>query len=728
MATVFTFIQNQRERQILDVLIESYGFKVKQVAQNKSTFVQLMQYEPEYIIIEFPQQFTNHLSLVRQIKSNRKTRLMKILCYGDHTDTQNLNIIKNSGADNYKNRPITTEMIREFLEKSGELDLKTEETAAYKGELEDTAVIMDPQTPTIKRIAIMVKRIGDLLAFPFTVAKVLSVTESEKTGAKELAKAIELDPVVVSNVLKVANSVEYGKVGSTITNVKDAIIRLGFTETKNIAISLSVMKIFSDEVRSMGFNREQFWYHSLTVAIIAGKLARRAGFPHPEVAFVCGLLHDFGIILLDEFFPTYLLATLHKTTEASGSFLAVQKDMWGMTHNDVVKKLFTQWNMPVEIQTVIGELINFQTYEDENNPDHVKLLHIIGISDLIAKSLNFGRECDEFAPFIENDFYSDLRCPSFKDDFFESIATEINTFSKYLDLKTEKFTFTREIPDNASEYSIALLDLTEEIFNPFEMYTLANGAQVHKCTDIETIMEGKTPVDAVVVICGKETRPNDLENITNLPKQKVATLGLEQDNNDTQLLPVVIIGGAYDPKVKLAEHIVQLPQSVDLRIVSFSIETLLLGYPFDFHASRSSNSQSTQKQVAYIEKEKKLTFTTDILNRQLLVINLTGQVLVSDTNELKHIVGMVLNKTKYICINFAQAEKVDGEIVLILDSFRQMLQSRGGILTLCNLGQPSYNPLSTLAESKVMKFADKTHLINHVNSIISTLKKPQIPT
>lgn len=723
MATVFTYINNVRERQVLEVLIESYGFDVLQISNHKSAFVQLMQYEPEYLIIEIPQQFTNHLSLIRQIKSNRKTREIKVLCYGDHEDTMNLNILKNSGAEDFHNRPITTEMVREFLESRNNVDLKaTNSSTEYKGELEDTAVIMDPQTPTIKRIAIMVNRIGNLLAFPFTVAKVISVTESDKTGAKELAQAIELDPVVVSSVLKVANSVEYGKVGSSISSVKDAIIRLGFTETKNISISLSVMKIFSDEVRSIGFNREQFWYHSLAVAVIAGKLAKKAGYPHPEIAFVCGLLHDFGIILLDEFFPTYLHSTLHKTTETGGSFLATQKEMWGITHNEVVVKLFTQWNMPEEVQTVIASLISFSTYENEDNKNMEKLVHIIGIADIIAKSLSFGRECDEYALPILLPMFESLRCPVIKDDFYETCANEINTFSKYLGLKNDTFSFTREISEEQAEYTIVVIDMLELPSSPYELYTISSKARVIKVANVTEFESLEEAYDLIMCTCPESTRPTELTQITTVSKKKGSTLGITNENRN-EYTPVLIIGGAYDENVTLPENVTQLPTAIDLRIVSFSIESLLLGHPFDLHQSQKDSSTVEHEQIEALPTERKLSFTTDILNRQILVINLQGDILTSTINELKHIVAMILNKTKYICINFTDAHQVEDEIVLILDTFRQNLQSRGAVLTLCNLGHPAYNPLNSLAESKVVKFVDKAHLVKHVNSIINVLKK-----
>lgn len=725
MDSVVIYVTNRREQDVLEVLVEGYGFKVVQIRQQKSIFVQLMQYMPQYIIIELPQQFTGHLSFIRQIRSNRKTREIKILCYGDHSDNMNLNIIKNSGISDFINRPLTAEQIRDFLESRGTAELKSKEEVRFQEELNDTAVLLNPETPAIKRIAIMVKRIGELLAFPFTVAKVISVTESETTGAKELAKAIELDPVVVSNVLKVANSVQYGKVGGSITSIKDAIIRLGFTETKNISISLSVMKILSDEVRSMGFNREQFWYHSLTVAILAGKLARKAGYPHPEIAFVGGLLHDFGIILLDEFFPSFLQSSLKSTTEVSGSFPVVEKNIWGMTHNDVAGKLFTQWNLPLEVLTIIEHFATFDTYENDENRNLTKIVACVGIADIMAKSLAFGRECDEYIRPIQNSILQDLRQTKIEDNFFHEVATELNTFSSYLGLKSETFEFVRTRKELEQEFTVTLLDMNVSTFNPIEYYLLANGAEVLKTADTEQIISGEIPSHIVIIMCQDDTGLEELEKLLTIPKQKESRYGisLPDESNQSELLPILIMGGKKVIK-KLPPHIKQLPNELDLRIVTFTIDLLLMGHTEELYQQAESSIQQKDKQTNTAPPpERKLSFTTEIVNRQILIINLTGAVNKDTTGELKQIIGMVLNKTKFICVNLSMAESVEEEIIVTLDSFRQLLQKRGGIMTICNLGHPEYNPLSPSAESKILRFVDKTHLVNHFNNLISGIKK-----
>ncbi len=185
---------------------------------------------------------------------------------------------------------------------------------------EDISLILHPDTEPGRKIGAMVRHIANLAAFPFIVAKVLKIAGDEGTGAIELARAARADPYIVAHLLKISNSVFFASTHHRINSVKDAIIRIGFMETRRIVMGMSVMKLFETRNKNLGFDRVDFWYHSLAVAIIAEHAARRAGSVDAEEAFLAGLLHDLGIILLDDYFPEVFDAVLHDTAQHAGSF------------------------------------------------------------------------------------------------------------------------------------------------------------------------------------------------------------------------------------------------------------------------------------------------------------------------------------------------------------------------------------------------------------------------
>ncbi len=722
MATVFLFINHNRERQVLKIICESYGYDVLQLPLEDSSLPQLLQYIPESVIIDIPDNAKKHIGFIKQIRKQPKLNAVRLLCYGDIHSTETILDITDCGNTTYYNRPLRTQNIRQILRpKNNHASLHRNISEGYEGELDDTAQIMDPETPPSQRIEIMVNRIGELLAFPFTIAKVLSITQSSTTGAGDLAQAIEIDPVIVSAILKVANSAFYGRAGKSISSIKDAIVRIGFSETKNIAVSLSIMLLFSDEENSIGFDRKEFWYHSLSAAVIAGKIAQKAGFKRAEIPFVSGLLHDFGIILLDEFFPTFLFSTLRSATQKGIPFVQEQKMRWGMTHNDVVCKLFEQWNMPEEILLPLQKWQQATTFSHATSPEMTLLVHAVRVADIIAKSLEFGRECDEYVTPIPTELFKEFRITEqVGDQFFNDIDTDINMFSTYLEIEREPFKFTRDIPKSARLATINFIDLSGTLFNPIEFYLIMQQFQFQYKKDIEDITESHTPPELIMIHCNDQTRENDI-----LPFTNVKNTAKEKDDKtsdekiiEPELLPVLIIGAdsRRDYFNKLPSNAAFLSEEIDLRVLAFSIQRLLLGQPLENKADKIKTADSSLHNGA---KQIKPSIATRILGKNTIIITLKGDIKIDVMKELKQLISTLLTKTKTIVINFSEVNSCSDNLLVILDEFRKIVRQKDVVLVLCSLGKQGKKSNSIAISDTIQQIGSDEQLIKHIQLIKS---------
>ncbi|MGM0443565.1 MAG: HDOD domain-containing protein [Fibrobacterota bacterium] len=672
--TVQAFISDTHEKKILSVLFETYGFRFAEQDNVSGAYLHIVQMQPDYIIVELPERLGDHLHLIKQLRANTKTRSIPILCYGDidTSDPVTHNAFKEAGVEHFFPRPLRVQMLKKVIPLHPNSEKGKHSIAEYEGELEDTGRIMDPRTSAIERIEIMEKRIGDLLAFPFTVAKVLRITESSTGGARDLAKAIEVDPVVVSNVLKVSNSVAYGRAGARISSVRDAIVRMGFTETKNIALSLSVMNLFSDEERSVGFSRQHFWFHSLTCAIIAGKLAHRARYPEPEVAFLGGLLHDFGVILLDEFFPEYLLATLKSTNTAGISFLRVQRKLWGMTHNDVVVRLFSQWNLPDELAEVLRNLEYFHEYENSRSPALEKLVYLVGIADIIAKSISFGRECDEFVLPPGDDLMKKLKIPvKLQKTFFESIAQELQAFGRYLNLESDDIAFPRSPDEEDQAHTLAFIDRSGRIFSPVELALTARGETLHPAQNAEDIFAHDTIPDAVILLPSGENTNADITEFADLKKAA--------ENGQAQPIPLLIIGDVKEAPQE--DHIAVLPEEIDMRILLFALENLIGQTPFTYERPEIT-PVIPQNAPPPPKKEKAFSFSARIVDDSIVVTSLKGPLRMSRMKQIKQMMVMLLNKTKKIVLDLTESTDIDIRLLESLSTLAHAMEKKGGKILL----------------------------------------------
>jgi CheY-like chemotaxis protein len=155
------------------------------------------------------------------------------------------------------------------------------------------------KTP-FEKVKVLVKKVDKLLALPFSVIKIIKLCNDPSSNTSDIERPIKSDPAIAAMIMKRANSAVYGGMGP-VKSIQLAIVRIGMRSTRNIAASFSVLKLFSKKDKNLGFNRTWFWMHSLTTAICAQLLAAELKHKHPEDAFIAGLLHDIGKMILDDF-------------------------------------------------------------------------------------------------------------------------------------------------------------------------------------------------------------------------------------------------------------------------------------------------------------------------------------------------------------------------------------------------------------------------------------------
>ena len=105
---------------------------------------------------------------------------------------------------------------------------------------------------------------GELPPIPDIVIRVREMTQSLKTNIKDIAKLIEMDPVLAWNIIKLSNSVYYTRSTTPIKTLPLAITKIGLNMLVKLVYSLKLCPLFTE---SSFLSNSQFWLHSLAVAI-----------------------------------------------------------------------------------------------------------------------------------------------------------------------------------------------------------------------------------------------------------------------------------------------------------------------------------------------------------------------------------------------------------------------------------------------------------------------------
>ncbi|MDR3632152.1 MAG: HDOD domain-containing protein [Desulfocapsaceae bacterium] len=148
-----------------------------------------------------------------------------------------------------------------------------------------------------------IKRSGNLPALPEVLLRLLEAFDDAAASLAEIASIIQKDPALGARVLQLVNSSFYG-LNRTFTGVEQAVVYLGRNSIKNLAVTTAVYQLFPQKrFESKRFNMGAFWWDALMCATLARRIAKKTGFSSPDEAYLSGLLHDIGRLVLLTAFP-----------------------------------------------------------------------------------------------------------------------------------------------------------------------------------------------------------------------------------------------------------------------------------------------------------------------------------------------------------------------------------------------------------------------------------------
>lgn len=190
-----------------------------------------------------------------------------------------------------------------------------------------------------------------LPTLPQTLVDLIDTCNQKDVNIHELGTRVARDVSVSTRVLQLVNSAFIGS-RSTFSDIVQAVIYLGVDTTRNLAISVAVHETFNSMDTHEAINLPDFWYHSLLTAVLAKSLAQATGTAIPSEAYLTGLLHDLGKLLLLHAFPDEYRKILRKKGPAD--LVLQERETLGITHPEAAALLVGRWRLQSEIADAIA--------------------------------------------------------------------------------------------------------------------------------------------------------------------------------------------------------------------------------------------------------------------------------------------------------------------------------------------------------------------------------------
>ena len=245
--------------------------------------------------------------------------------------------------------------------------------------------------------------VAELPAMPSSITEVISACDDHDMTVGQLSQVVLRDQSLTANILKLANSSFYGH-ARRVTTVTEAVVMLGFSAIKSLAISSHTARLLSGGLPGYGLQQGELWRHSISVAFTARRLAVEVKLAPVEEAFVAGLLHDIGKTILSSYMENAFDEVTAIAQERRIAFHEVEAELLGFDHAELGAQVAAAWNFPPELE----EAIRFH-HAPQGATLKPGLAHCVHLADAACMMMGVGLGAEGVMYGMDPDSLSALR-------------------------------------------------------------------------------------------------------------------------------------------------------------------------------------------------------------------------------------------------------------------------------------------------------------------------------
>jgi HD-like signal output (HDOD) protein len=193
----------------------------------------------------------------------------------------------------------------------------------------------------------------DLPAMPHVASKVLELSSDPSTCAPQLQQVIADDQAMAARILKIANSAMYA-CSRRVKTLSEAIVMLGFNSIRSLVVTSAARNLYAGASSRLGLKERLLWEHSIGCAC-AGRMLATPRWPlMAEEAFLAGLMHDIGKLVLNLQIPERFDEVVQIVYNEHRGFCETERELLGFDHAQVGALLVNKWKLTPLLEETIG--------------------------------------------------------------------------------------------------------------------------------------------------------------------------------------------------------------------------------------------------------------------------------------------------------------------------------------------------------------------------------------
>ena len=228
--------------------------------------------------------------------------------------------------------------------------------------------------------------VENLPSEPSLLVELLDLCHDDNANFEMFSTAIRKDVGLTAKIIQVANSPAYRQ-WNKITDIRRMLIVLGMTNIKNIVTTCAIQQFFANFTKDFSSHVQFIWLRGLVCANLSERIAKLVGYEKPGEAFLAGLLHQVGMLLLLLNREKTYLPILDRYYSETEQFLTIEQEQLQVDHCELGTALIESW----ELDSFIADAIQFQHAPADELLSSPVLLKILAVASPLS-SKNSARD------------------------------------------------------------------------------------------------------------------------------------------------------------------------------------------------------------------------------------------------------------------------------------------------------------------------------------------------
>ncbi|MCW9023913.1 MAG: HDOD domain-containing protein [Gammaproteobacteria bacterium] len=217
-----------------------------------------------------------------------------------------------------------------------------------------------PSKPVDKqqRVRECLEYINALPPMPNTTHQLFTLQNDPDLTVEQLTHVLQQDPAISSQIIRYANAPFFGNQGKIKTLEQAVMTALGLTGAIDMALGITILGNVHAKNKHAHTDIFSFWQHAIYAATLCQKIAEKNPQTQivPGTAYLVGLLQNIGYLVLCENFPDEMqLIRKQQRYHPEKNLTDIEKQIIGISHDEIGYRLLTSWHLPEEITVAIYE-------------------------------------------------------------------------------------------------------------------------------------------------------------------------------------------------------------------------------------------------------------------------------------------------------------------------------------------------------------------------------------